>query len=145
MAESSILFFTEGINFVLKDKKKLRNWINTSIGSENKSCGSINYIFCTDEFLHKLNIEYLNHNTLTDIISFGSSEDPEIISGEMYISIHRIKDNAKQFKVAFVNELHRVMIHGILHLIGYNDKTEDEKKLMRLKEDYYLSLLPEFF
>jgi len=137
----NILFFSEEINFTLRKKKLVRAWINASIELENKVAGSINYIFCSDNFLHKINVKYLNHNTLTDIVTFDNSSNDHEVSSDLFLSIDRIKENAKQYKVSFVNELHRVMIHGILHLLGYNDKTEMEKKTMRSKEDYYLTLL----
>ena len=142
MSPQIIRFFTEEISFILKDKNKLRKWIQVVIGNEGKLPGDLNYIFCSDNYLYKLNIEYLNHDTLTDIITFDVSEDADEISGEIYISIDRVKENAKKFKVPFYNELHRVMIHGILHLAGYHDKTPEEVSEMRSKEDYYLSLLP---
>ena len=145
MTNSTILFFNEGLRYTLKDKNKLRSWINASIALENKNIGSINFIFCSDEYLHKLNIQYLNHDTLTDIITFDNSEDDARISADIFISIDRVKENAKQFGQPFVNELHRVMIHGMLHLAGYKDKSSKEKAAMRDKEDYYLSLQPEFF
>ena len=143
MNPQEIRFFTEDISFTLKDKNKLRKWIQVVIDNEGKLSGDLNYIFCSDDFLYKLNIEYLNHDTLTDIITFDLSEDADEISGEIYISIDRVKENAKKFKVSFYNELHRVMIHGILHLAGYHDKTQEEVSIMRGKEDKCLSLLPE--
>jgi len=121
----------------------LRKWIGVVIGNENKLPGDLNFIFCSDDYLYKLNIEYLNHDTLTDIITFDLSEIEDEISGEIYISIERVKENSGKFNVSFYEELHRVIIHGILHLAGYNDKTPDEVSLMRKKEDYCLSLLPE--
>lgn len=143
MNPQEIRFFTEDISFTLKDKNKLRKWIQVVIDNEGKLPGDLNYIFCSDEFLYKLNIEYLNHDTLTDIITFDLSEDEDEISGEIYISIDRVRENAKKFKVPFYNELHRVMIHGILHLAGYHDKTQEEVTMMRGKEDKCLSLRPE--
>jgi len=138
-----IRFFTEDISFTLRDKKKLRKWIQVVIGNEKKLPGSLNFIFCSDEYLYKLNVQYLNHNTLTDIITFDMSENSDEISGEIYISIDRVKENAKKFKVPSYKELHRVIIHGILHLSGYDDKTSKEVLIMRAKEDKCLSLLPE--
>ena len=144
MTTNAILFFTEEISFSLRDRKKIRNWIYASIDQEKMICGSINFIFCSDNYLHQLNVEYLKHDTLTDIITFDYSEG-DTVSGDIFISIERVRENAKQFRVPFVNELHRVMIHGILHLAGHSDKTSSEKAGMRGKEDYYLSLQPEFF
>lgn len=143
MDSISINYFTEDTSFTLRNKNKLRKWIQIVIGNEKKLPGNLNYIFCSDDFLYKLNIEYLNHDTLTDIITFDFSEKPDEISGEIYISIDRVKENAKKFNVPFNAELHRVMIHGILHLAGYHDKTEEEVSQMRSKEDNCLSLLPE--
>jgi len=145
VTKSTILFFTEESDFIIRDKKKLRSWIYASIVQEKMNIGSINFIFCSDAYLHDLNIKYLNHDSYTDIITFDNSENPRFLSGDIFISIERVKENSKRFQVSFVNELHRVMIHGLLHLIGYKDKTRDEKMAMRAKEDYCLSLQPEFF
>lgn len=144
MTTNSILFFTEETNFRLRDRRKLRNWINASIDREQKVGGSINFIFCSDDYLHQMNIRYLRHDTLTDIITFDYGEG-ETVSGDIFISVDRVRENAKHFGVHFVNELHRVMIHGVLHLAGHKDKTAGEKAAMRAREDYYLSLQPEFF
>lgn len=119
--------------------KKVKNWIVKAILNENLKEGEINYIFCDDNYLSDLNIKYLKHNTLTDIISFDYTIG-KIISGDIFISIERVKENAESFNTTFVDELHRVMIHGVLHYCGYKDKTDDEKTQMRSKEDYYLSL-----
>lgn len=134
-----IRFFTE-TPFKLKEKRKLRLWLNEIISNENKKTGEINFIFCDDHYLLEINNKYLNHNYHTDVISFDNSFD-KILSGEIYISIDMIKYNAIKNKVDFSNELKRIMIHGVLHFIGYNDKTESEKTEMTAKEDYYLSLL----
>jgi rRNA maturation RNase YbeY len=140
----AIQFFTEDTSFVLKDRKKLRNWIYASMDREKKVCGSINFIFCSDDYLHALNVQYLRHDTYTDIITFDSGEG-NTVSGDIFISIDRVRENAKHFGVPVVNELHRVMIHGMLHLAGYGDKTGSQQASMRAKEDYYLSLQPEIF
>lgn len=145
MSANAILFFTEEITFTLRDKNKLREWIYASAGLEKKTIGSINFIFCNDAFLHDLNVRYLGHDTLTDIITFDYTEETNSLSGDIFISIERVRENAKHFGSTFVSELHRVMIHGILHLAGYKDKSDGEKAAMRAKEDYYLSLQPEFF
>ena len=129
---------TEG--FRLSNPKKTKDWVNTSIQAEGKTTGEINYIFCDDDYLSEINLTYLNHNTLTDIITFSNSNHPSIISGDIYISVERIKDNAQMLNLPFEKELSRVIIHGILHLIGYDDHTAEEKKQMRAKEDYYLHL-----
>lgn len=113
--------------------------------SESKKIAGVNVIFCSDKFLHSLNTKYLKHDTLTDIITFDYSESDNAISGDVFISIDRVKENAKKYKVFFPVELHRVIIHGFLHLAGYKDKHIDEKQVMTSKEDYYLSLQPKFF
>lgn len=125
------------IKFVLKNQRALQKWIEDVIISENKELGDINYVFCSDEYLLERNIKYLNHDTLTDIISFNYCEG-DIISSDIMISIDRIKENSIIFENSFSKELHRVMIHGVLHLIGYNDKTQKEKQTMREREDFYL-------
>lgn len=117
----------------------IKNWISKAILNENLKEGDINYIFCDDNYLSEMNIKYLNHNTLTDIISFDYTIG-KIISGDIFISVERVKENAILYNTTFTDEIHRVMIHGILHYCGYNDKTKDEKTQMRSKEDYYLSL-----
>ena len=119
--------------------KKVKNWIVKAILNENLKEGEVNYIFCDDNYLSELNIKYLKHNTLTDIISFDYTIG-KIISGDIFISIERVKENAELFNTKYVDELHRVMIHGVLHYCGYKDKTDEEKTQMRSKEDYYLSL-----
>lgn len=127
-------------DFNLVNQKKITEWVTNTIHKENYKLEEISYIFCDDNYLLGLNINYLDHDTLTDIISFDYSVG-KIISGDIFISIERVKENAGKFKVDFKNELHRVIIHGILHYCGYKDKTEDEKKEMRYKEDYYLNVL----
>lgn len=144
MEKKAIYFFTEEVYYTLRDKNKIRRWILMSIKSENYRIINLNYIFCSDNYLHKTNLKYLNHDTYTDIITFDNSEVVKEISGDIFISIDRVKENSKNFKVSFKHELNRVMIHGILHLMGYKDKTKKEKELMKAKEDYYLSLLPKF-
>lgn len=134
-----IRFFSEDTSFTPAGKRALRIWIQDVIKKEGVKSGEINYIFCSDEYLHSLNQTYLNHNTLTDIITFDQSEANDI-AGDIYISIDRVKANAKQLTIPFTDELHRVMIHGILHLTGLNDKTTKEKQFMREKEDLCLSL-----
>ncbi len=135
-----ITYFQEDIDYELSDSDATTAWINRILKSEKAACQYLNFIFCSDSYLHKINVEYLDHDTLTDIITFDNSEDPETIEGDIFISIDRIKDNSQQFNTAFDQELHRVIIHGVLHLIGYNDKTEAEKRKMREKEEACLSL-----
>lgn len=125
--------FDYELNFKLKEETKFRNWITEIIHSENKVFGPICYIFMSDEDLKTINIDYLNHDYFTDIITFNYCEG-DTISGDIFISVDRIKDNANIYKVPFLEELLRVMAHGILHLCGYNDKTELEIKEMRNKE-----------
>ncbi len=137
---SDIHFFNEEIDFELENKNHISNWIKKAVTENHKETGTINYIFCSDEYLFNLNETYLNHNTYTDIITFNNSDNENIIEGDIFISIDRIKENAVKFDSDFQNELLRVMIHGILHLIGFNDKTDDEKKEMRKIENHYLNL-----
>lgn len=124
-------------DFKLEDESKLSCWIEASIRSENYNLGEINYIFCDDAYLHKLNMEFLEHDTLTDIISFDYTVGKEL-HGDIYISIERVADNAKDFGVDVSEELCRVMIHGVLHYCGFKDKTDEDAKLMRDKENFYL-------
>lgn len=121
-------------DFELSNEEQLSNWISRVIASEEKKEGEINYIFCDDDYLLNLNEQYLNHDTLTDIISFDYSIGNEI-HGDIFISTERVKDNATDFKVSFEEELKRVMVHGVLHYCGYKDKTEEDEALMRSKED----------
>ena len=118
----------------MDNKETFENWISRVIASESKELGEISYIFCDDEYLHKINVAYLNHDDLTDIISFDYSEG-KILQGDIFISIERVKDNAHDFNVSFEEELKRVMIHGVLHYCGYKDKSEADEKIMRSKED----------
>ena len=125
--------------FELEEKNELSSWNQFVIDEEDKELGEINYIYCNDDYLHDINVKVLKHNTLTDIISFDYSLGV-VVSGDIYISHERVKENAIILGIDFVDELHRVMVHGILHYCGYKDKSDAEKQLMRSKEDYYLSL-----
>ncbi len=138
---AKINFFIEDIPFTLNNKTKIRNWIEETITDNDFSLAEINYIFCSDQYLHDLNVKYLNHDTLTDIITFDQSDEESEVKADIFISIERVKENAKKLKVLFLQELHRVMIHGVLHLLGYGDKTDSEKKVMRERENAYISLL----
>ncbi len=129
-------------DFRCENESNLKDWILNIINSEGREEGDIIYIFCDDKYLHKLNIEFLNHDTLTDIISFDYGMDKQV-NGEIYISIERVLENSVDFKTKFEDELHRVMIHGILHFCGYKDKSDNEEKLMRKKEDESLQKLSE--
>ncbi len=140
MPKASIQFFCEGIDFKLKNSRKTISWVKDSIKAEEKTTGELNFIFCSDNHLLQMNIDYLQHNTFTDIITFDTSEEEGLICGDIFISIDRVMDNAHKFKKEVDNELHRVIIHGVLHLIGYSDKTANKKSIMRRKEDAYLSL-----
>ena len=133
-----MITFNYETSFELKSESLLEYWIDNVVSEEDFCIGEINYIFCDDEYLHKLNVEFLQHDTLTDIISFDNTLG-NLISGDIYISIERVTDNAKDFNVSFLDELHRVMIHGILHYMGYKDKSEEEKIKMRNAENMALS------
>jgi probable rRNA maturation factor len=137
---SGIYFFCEDISFKTPPIRSTRSWLNQVAASENRSIGSLNYIFCSDPYLLQINRDYLAHDTLTDIITFDNSESGAVIEGDIYISIDRVLDNADKFEVTFNQELHRVMVHGLLHLLGYRDKSVNQKKTMRKKESLYLSL-----
>jgi len=134
-----IHFFSKDISFSLNKKATVKAWILSAIREEKKKAGEISFIFCDDGFLLSLNKKFLKHNTLTDIITFQYSSDK--LSAEIFISIPRVKENAKKYDVSFENELHRVIIHGILHLCGYKDKTSGKKKEMKKREDLFLNLL----
>ena len=121
-------------DFQLENEEIFSDWIEHVVLSEDKILGEVNYIFCDDEYLHKINVEYLDHDTLTDIISFDYSEG-NLVQGDIFISIERVTDNASDFDVPFNEELKRVMIHGILHYCGYKDKSDSDEKIMRSKED----------
>lgn len=125
--------------FTLDNELMYSEWLSKVIESENKKEGEINYIFCDDDYLHNINVEYLNHDTLTDIISFDYSVGNEL-NGDIFISIERVHDNALDFKVPFTEELKRVMVHGILHYCGYKDKTDKDELVMREKEDEKIKL-----
>ena len=131
-------FYSE-TNFELKNSNEISQWISQIIQQEDCEEGEISYIFCNDEYLLKLNKEFLNHDTLTDIISFDNSLGKQI-NGDIYISVERVKENSKTYATKFENELHRVIIHGILHYCGYKDKTDEDAKTMRIKEEEALSL-----
>ncbi len=137
--DNDITFHFEEINFQLPHSTILSSWIKSIIQSKNRKMGAINFIFCSDEYLFELNAKYLNHHTYTDVITF--SYDEHLIEGDIFISIDRVEENATKYKVTFENELHRVMAHGILHLLGFNDKTSQEKEIMTDHENDYLSIL----
>ena len=133
-----VRFFFEN-KFTLKNRRAIKQWLNQVAKNEKKSIEGVNYIFCDDDYLLEKNIKYLKHNTLTDIISFDYSQGDALL-GDVFISTERVSENAVTLGVEQIKELHRVMVHGLLHYCGYKDKTLKEKELMRMKEDYYLSL-----
>lgn len=135
----AINFFEEDIAYTLRNKIKLKQWIKAAVIEEGFRLDELTYVLCSDEYLLKMNQQYLDHDTYTDIITFDNSEKDGIITGDIFISIPRIKENAEKFSVSEADELHRVIIHGVLHLMGYTDKTATAKKKMSLKEDYYLT------
>ncbi|MCF6168642.1 rRNA maturation RNase YbeY [Lutibacter sp.] len=132
--------FNYETNFKLQNEEVLKNWISTCIDSYGFKEGELNYIFCDDEYLLKLNIEFLNHDTFTDILSFDYTIG-KLIGGDIFISIERVKENAVKFSQNTDNELNRVLIHGVLHFMGYHDKTAEENTIMRTEEDKCLMLL----
>jgi|TARA_B110000240_G_C13429676_1_gene423120 probable rRNA maturation factor len=135
-----MITFNYETNFKLKNEKSLENWIQKVIADHDCEEGELNYIFCDDTYLHKLNVEFLQHDTLTDIISFDNSIG-KLINGDVFISVDRVADNARDFKVSFREELERVMIHGVLHYLGFKDKTEEDQKEMTLQENKALFIL----
>lgn len=122
----------------LEEEKRLKEWIAEAVAAEEFLVGEINYVFCTDEYLHKINLQYLNHDTYTDIISFDYRVGKQL-HGDIFISVDRVRENATKFEVDFNSELLRVLIHGILHFCGYKDKLDNEVNAMRAKEDYYVA------
>ncbi len=136
-----ISFTALDIKYNLKNKLKIRIWIKSILEKEGKILGDITYVFCTDKYLGEMNEKYLKHNTLTDIITFDYSEKG-ILTGDIFISIERVKENSGSFKTTLNEELGRVMAHGVLHLSGYKDKTPEEKRQMRSKENIYLAAFP---
>lgn len=142
MSKASINFFTEDTKYILKNKRKIKTWIASAITAEGHTLQELNFILCSDEYLLRINQDYLNHDTYTDVITFDNSEVLKTIVGDVFISIERIQENASEIKVPAIDELCRVMIHGTLHLLGYKDKTKPAKRLMTAREDHYLSLLP---
>ena len=131
--------FNYECDFTLENEEAISAWLSAVIVSENKNEGEINYIFCDDEYLHKINMEYLNHDTLTDIISFDYTVGNEL-NGDIFISVERVQDNANDFNVSFDEELKRVIVHGVLQYFGYKDKDEENEQLMRAKEDEKIAM-----
>ena len=141
MSKPAIHFFTEDLSYTLKKKTMLKAWIKSVIEEEGYALEELNFILCSDEYLLRINQQYLNHDTYTDVITFDNSEELKMIVGDIFISLERIQENAREFKHTVADELCRVMVHGTLHLLGYKDKGKAAKNLMTEKEDYYLASL----
>ncbi len=136
----AIYFFFEEINFELKEKLNRKRWLKNIATKAGFKIKELNYVFCSDEYLYQINLEYLNHETYTDIITFDNSEKEFDLSGDIFISIDRVNENAKTHNQEIETELSRVLAHGLLHLMGYKDKTKEESTLMRQKEEESISL-----
>ena len=134
-----VSYFLQDIDFVFKHKRLNNSWLKLVAESEIKKLGNINIIFCSDNYILDVNVKYLGHDYFTDIITFDYCEK-NILSGDLFISIDTVRDNAEFYKIEFKDELNRVIVHGLLHLIGYDDHTPEEQKIMREKENYYLEL-----
>jgi probable rRNA maturation factor len=135
----SISFFEEDINFKLKNKKLVKQWITNTIQAEGFKLKELTYIFCSDNYLLEINRRYLDHNYFTDVITFDNASTEKVVVGDIFISIDRIRENAADFNATETDELHRVIIHGVLHLLGYADKNAVTKQEMTQKEEIYLS------
>lgn len=149
LSQPNIDFHIEDIEFQLQEPEKIIQWLSSCIQEENCIYQQLDFIFCSDSYLHQINLQYLEHDTYTDIITFDYSEFQESqqklsISGDLFISIDRVQENAMALEIPFLQELLRVMIHGILHLCTYKDGTEVEEKIMRAKEDFYLKKMSNF-
>lgn len=140
----AISFFTESVTYNLPQKLKVKKWIKATIEKEGFRLQELNFIFCIDEYLLGINQQYLNHDTYTDIITFDNSNEEKLIVSDIFISIERVKENAKTFKTTEFDEVCRIMIHGTLHLLGYKDKGKAAKTLMTQKENEYLSFRVDF-
>lgn len=138
---AKIHFFSEDIDFVLKRKGVIRDWITNAAKAEKFGIDELSFVFCNDEYLLSVNQEFLDHDTYTDIVTFDHSEKEGRLAGDIFISVDRVLENAKTYGVSESDELHRVMIHGVLHLCGYFDKKSKDKKLMTQMEDHYLEIL----
>lgn len=133
-------FFCEDIEFSPSSPEALKNWINMVVENEQHLVGNINYIYCSNSYLLNINQTYLHHHAFTDILTFDQSTNADVIAGDIYISIDQIRSNAVKYHEPFHRELKRVMVHGVLHLLGYNDKSAEEQQEMNKKEEAYLSL-----
>ncbi len=134
-----VRYYCEDIKFLFKNKQANNRWLKMVAGSEIKTLGDISIIFCSDNYILDVNLRYLHHDYFTDVITFDYCEGDKL-SGDLFISIDSVRENAIEFGTEFDEELHRVIVHGVLHLIGYDDHTPEDQKVMRAKEDYYLSL-----
>ena len=134
-----VYFHNEGVSLIFKNKKAVSSWLSSVIKSFKKDVGTLNFIFCTDEYLLTINKSYLSHNHYTDIITFDYCEENKV-SGDLFISIERVQEYSLKNNIEFNNEIHRVIVHGVLHLCGLNDKTEREKEKMRAQENKFLAL-----
>lgn len=137
----AINFFIQEVKYTIKNKTILKRWLKEAVLSHHYILKELNIILCSDIYLHEMNVKYLNHDTFTDVITFDNSEMPQQVEGDIFISIDRIKDNAQNLNILTEIELHRVMVHGTLHLLGFKDKTAQEKDVMRKMEDFWLSKL----
>lgn len=140
----AIHFFTEETPFQLKQKLNRKKWLKEIAKGENYSINELNYIFCTDEYLYEINVEYLNHDTYTDIITFDNSEIENEIEADIFISVDRVKENASKLNIPIEDELSRVISHGLFHLMGYKDKKKAEAELMRSKEEFAINLYKKY-
>ncbi|MHA6248593.1 rRNA maturation RNase YbeY [Pontibacter sp. CAU 1760] len=138
--EHPIEFFSEDIDFELDNADQISDWIADIIEEHEQELNNLTYVFCSDDYLHQINVEYLDHDTLTDIITFNNADEDGIVEGDVFISVDRVRDNAFDLGVPFHDELHRVIIHGVLHLLGFKDKSDVDAELMRKQEDSSLSL-----
>lgn len=134
-----VRYFCEDIKFNFKDKLSNNRWLKLVAGSEIKKLGDINVIFCSDNYILDVNMKFLQHDYFTDIITFDYCQG-DVLSGDLFISVDSVRENAVEYGAEFDEEIHRVIVHGLLHLIGYDDHTPDEQKTMREKENYYLAL-----
>lgn len=135
-----IEFYSEDLDFSLSNPEQVADWIASVIEQHEFELVGLTYIFCSDEYLHQMNVEYLDHDTLTDIITFDNADEEGTVEGDIFVSIDRVRDNAQTLGIPFEDELHRVLIHGVLHLLGFKDKTDEQEALMRKQEDSCLSL-----
>jgi len=141
MKNSAVSFYTEDIKYVLKHKTLLKQWLVSTIAQEGYALNALNFILCSDDYLLRINQEYLDHDDYTDVITFDNSEAPKTVLGDIFISLDRIRENASLYNCSVYHELCRVMVHGTLHLLGYTDKSKTAKQEMTAKEDFYLSKL----